>query len=435
MRKAVAMALAVSLIASSVASAQRERRPPSNLDSGAQIATESNILPSGTVIVVKLENKLDSGSTLISDRFRARVFRAVSDTKGRELIPQGAFVEGYVTDVKPAQSKRRSGLISVTFDILRMTDGRALPMAGNLTSADPDDRKRIDEEGNIKPSGGNTLKNIFFIGGSTASGAAIGWITGGLLLGAGIGAAAGVVGVWLRKGKEAVVEPGTLFGVELTRPIDVSYASAGIVRLDPRPRETRPSLAEKPAAKKVETAAQPSDPPSAKPSTPPEDSPAIQPPVQSPVQASAPPSTAAPLSLPAEPPVAAPKIDASLAEVGARVADKASVLATDYATSIGARRRDDGRFDFPTQRILKVEETELLFTLSSLQTSTETLRGVLGAEASMDSRRRGADRLTVLSDEARRLWAVVKPKAELDRKWVALDKEIRLLVEMAKAGS
>jgi len=110
------------------------------------------------------------------------------------------------------------------------------------------------------------------------------------------------------------------------------------------------------------------------------------------------------------------------------------VLAADYAASIGATRRDDGRYDFPTQRILKVDETELLFSLSSLKTSAETFRGVLGAEASMDSRRRGADRLTVLSDETRRLWAAVKPKPELDRKWVALDREIRLLVEMAKAG-
>jgi len=149
MRKAVAMALALSLIASPLALAQRERRPPSDLDHGAQVATDSNTLPSGTVIIVRLENKLDSGSSLISDRFRTRIFRAVTDGKGRELIPQGAFVEGFVNAVKPAQKKRRSGLISVTFDTLRLPDGRALPITANLTSADPEDRKRIDDEGNI----------------------------------------------------------------------------------------------------------------------------------------------------------------------------------------------------------------------------------------------------------------------------------------------
>lgn len=414
MRKAVAMALALSLIASSVASAQRERRPPSNLDAGAQIATDSNTLPTGTVIVVRFENRLDSGSSLISDRFRTRVFRSVTDAKGRELIPQGAFIEGFINDVKPAQKKRRSGLISVNFDILRMPDGRALPIAANLTAADPDDRKRIDEEGNIKPSKGTTLQSVVFIGGGAGAGAAIGWIAGGLLLGTGIGAAAGVVGAWLAKGREAVVEPGTLVGVELMRPLDVSFASTGIVRLDP-PRREQQTASAQPKVDYPQTR-----------QTPQNTQPAVNTPAQ---EASLPPIQ------PSAPPVAAPKADASLAEVGARVADKASVLASDYATSIGATRRDDGRYDFPTQRILKVEETELLFSLSSLKTSTETFRGVLGAEASMDSRRRGADRLTVLSDETRRLWALVKPKAELDRKWVALDKEIRLLVEMAKAGS
>lgn len=423
MRKAVAMALALSLMASSVASAQRERRPPSNLDAGAQIATDSNTLPTGTVIIVKFENRIDSGSSLISDRFRTRVFRAVTDAKGRELIPQGAFIEGFISDVKPAQKKRRSGLISVTFDILRLPDGRALPIVANLTSADPDDRKRIDEEGNIKPASGTTLQSIVFIGGGAGAGAAIGWIAGGLLLGTGIGAAAGVVGAWLAKGKEAIVEPGTLVGVELMRPVDVSFASTGIVRLDPQGRVL---LQPAPPQTKIEN----TQPQQTNQNT----QPAVKTPVQ---QASQPASQPAPQPAiqPSDPPVAAPKADASLAEVGARVADKASVLASDYATSIGATRRDDGRYDFPTQRILKVEETELLFTLSSLKTSTETFRGVLGAEASMDSRRRGADRLTVLSEETRRLWTVVKPKPELDRKWVALDKEIRLLVEMAKAGS
>ena len=456
MRKAVAMALVVSLIASSVVSAQRERRPPQNLDSGGQIATDSSTLPTGTIIIVKLDTRLDSATSRTSDRFRARVFRAVTDARGRELIPQSAWVEGYISGVTPAQRKRRSGLISVTFDTLRLPDGRALPIAANLTAADPDDRKRIDEEGNIKPTGSTTWQSIVFVGGGTSAGAAIGLITGGLLLGTGIGAAVGVAAAWLAKGKDAVVEPGTLIGVELVRPLDVALGSTGIVRLDPRPHEQEPQVAPGDAQQptpnqtssksrnKTQTPAQTQTQAQASAPVPPQTSPSTQAKAQAP-GASQPnteivsqPSTqpvAEPTVPPVSPPVAAPKADASLAEVGARVADKASVLSADYAASIGAKRRDDGGYDFPTHRILKVDETELLFTLSSLKTSTETFRGVLGAEATMDSRRRGADRLTKLTDETRRLWAAVKPKAELDRKWVALDREIQLLVDMAKAGS
>jgi len=121
--------------------------------------------------------------------------------------------------------------------------------------------------------------------------------------------------------------------------------------------------------------------------------------------------------------------------MGARVGDKAEVLAADYAASIGATRRADGKYEFGTQRILRVEETELLFSLSTLKDSTQLFRGVLGAEATGESRRRSAERLTSLTDEVERRWSAVKPAAELERKWRDLNREIRLLVEMAKASS
>ena len=400
------------------------------------------------MLVVKLETRLDSENSRISDRFRARFVEPVTDTSGRELIPQSALVEGYVDAIVPAQRKRRSGIISVTFDTLRLPDGRAIPLSGTLTPTDSKDRKRIDEEGNIRPSGSTTLQSIVFIGGGSSAGAAIGMITGGVLLGTGIGAAAGVVAAWLAKGKEAVVEPGTRLGVELNRPLDVSLGATGIVRISPRPKleadgeEPQQRVAVPPA----KNAASPANDffkesfnkSFNKSSSESSGAGSKNPPVNSATQpvVSPPDSThVTPPSVPSSPPVAAARADLSLSEMGARVADKAEVLAADYAASIGATRKADGKYEFNPQRILRVEETELHFSLSTLKDSTQVFRGVLGAEATGESRRRSAERLTVLTGEVDRQWSVVRPAAELDRKWRDLNREIRLLVEMAKASS
>ncbi len=440
MRKLVALALTICLTVTSIAASQRERRPTSqDISSTPQVTTTSSILPAGTVLMVKLETRLDSETSRISDRFRARFVEPVTDTRGRELIPQSALVEGYIDAIVPAQRKRRSGIISVTFDTLRLPDGRAIPLSGTLTPTDSKDRKRIDEEGNIRPARSTTLQSIVFIGGGSSAGAAIGMITGGVLLGTGIGAAAGVAAAWLAKGKEAVVEPGTRLGVELNRPLDVSLGSTGIVRISPRPkleadREEPQQQVTVPPAK---NAASPATSSSTRPAANPPPQAATNPPVNSAAQpvVSPPDSTNVTPSVPSSPPVAAARADLSLSEMVARIADKADVLAADYAASIGATRKADGKYEFNPQRILRVEETELLFSLSTLKDSTQLFRGVLGAEATGESRRRSAERLTVLTGDIDRQWSVVRPAAELDRKWRDLNREIRLLVEMAKASS
>jgi hypothetical protein len=91
----------------------------------------------------------------------------------------------------------------------------------------------------------------------------IGAIAGGAALGAGVGAAAGIVAVLLAKGKEAIVEPGTLIGIELTEGLDLTQR--GTIP-PPRPTPTTPT--------------QPSQTPTTPPNTPPQPTPLPATPVE-----------------------------------------------------------------------------------------------------------------------------------------------------------
>ena len=202
-----------------------------------RLAPGTRVLPRGYVMVLRMDTRLDSGNVRPSDRFHARIDEAITDESGNMILPANLLVVGHIQEVTPAQMGRRSGIIEITFDRLVMPDGRELPVKGYLTSADAGERKKlkIDEDGAIE--GGNPIKrNTVFVGGGAATGAVIGAIAGGAALGAAVGAAAGVIAVLLAKGKEAVVEPGTLIGLELSESLDLTQR--GTI---PLPRPTTPT--------------------------------------------------------------------------------------------------------------------------------------------------------------------------------------------------
>lgn len=234
----VTVALIFSQILNAAAFAQQQRPRRAGETDSSRILPGSKMIPEGYVLVVRMESRLDSGASRPGDRFLARVNEPITDDAGAMVLPANLQVVGHVVEVAPAQMRRRSGLISITFDMLIMPDGNEQQIIGELTSADPKERKslKLDEEGAIQAQGGQKKRNAVFIGGGAASGAVIGAIAGGAAIGAGVGAAAGAIAVLLAKGKEAVVEPGTLIGIELSKGIDVrSLASQPrkIVQLAP----------------------------------------------------------------------------------------------------------------------------------------------------------------------------------------------------------
>lgn len=182
-----------------------------------------SIVPEGTVLALRMETYLSSKTASVGDRFTATVIRDVT-VNSRVVIPVGSRVEGHVTSVQRARRLSRPGTIAVDFDRLVLPDGRIYRLYGELTPLDPKQRKKIEEESRVK--GGSARKRtIVFIGGGAGVGAVIGAIAGGgkgAAAGAGVGAAIGAAGAILTKGREAVIEPGMEFGLELLERLDLS---------------------------------------------------------------------------------------------------------------------------------------------------------------------------------------------------------------------
>lgn len=184
-----------------------------------QYAERAWTLPSDTVISVQMSTTLSSRTARVGDKFIATVTVPVY-VNGQTVIPAGSTVEGRVTQVTPAKRMNRSGTIGIDFDDILFPNGGRIGLVGNLTSADPETRRHIDDESRV--SGQSNNRPAVFIGGGGAIGAVLGGIAGGgkgAVLGGVAGAGAGVAGVLLAKGEEAQVPAGTPFGVQLKQSL------------------------------------------------------------------------------------------------------------------------------------------------------------------------------------------------------------------------
>jgi hypothetical protein len=179
-------------------------------------------VPADTIIRVRLNEQLNSGTARIGDRFSANVVEPVyGGGSGVDVVPVGSRVWGHVTQV--ARSGRRTpGRINVVFDSVALPNGRTAVINGSLTTLQADDVNADNESGVTGRS--NRKRDAVFIGGGAATGAIIGAIAGGgkgaaigAILGGGLGTGARVY----EKEKEAEVKSGTEFGVILNRAVSL----------------------------------------------------------------------------------------------------------------------------------------------------------------------------------------------------------------------
>lgn len=219
--KHLTLIMSIALLISSIANAQ-DTRPRY---SSSQYPERTWTLPSDTVISVQMNSTLSSRNARVGDKFIATVTVPVY-VDGQTVIPAGSIVEGRVTQVTPAKRMNRSGTIGIDFDDIVFPNGARVGLIGSLTSADPETRRRIDDESHV--SGGSNKNPAVFIGGGGAIGAVLGGIAGGgkgAVLGGAAGAGAGVAAVLLSKGEEAQVPIGTPFGVQLKQSLTIRESS------------------------------------------------------------------------------------------------------------------------------------------------------------------------------------------------------------------
>jgi hypothetical protein len=198
---------------------------------GGNLLAQRVTIPAGTVIELRMDTGLNSGSSRVNDALRATVTRSVW-LDGNIAVPRDSKVDGRVSMVQPAMRGSKSGVIGVSFTQITI-DGRRYSINGALTSLRSNERRQIlDQEGTVQ-GGSSAGRNTVFIGGGAGAGAAIGAIAGGGK-GAGIGALTGgglgILGAIFSNGVEAQVPPGSEIAVELLRAVNVTFNNRGPVR-------------------------------------------------------------------------------------------------------------------------------------------------------------------------------------------------------------
>lgn len=164
-------------------------------------------LPSGTVVLVRLDQALSTARNRTGDEFGAILDEPVV-VDDLEILPRGTKFKGHVTASETSGRLKGRGVLGITLDAFE-TGGRRYPVTTSLDTRTTEAHKK---------------RNIQMIGGGTGLGALIGGLAGGkkgLGIGAAVGAAAGT-GVAAATGEKAVDVPtGTAFRFSLKSPVKV----------------------------------------------------------------------------------------------------------------------------------------------------------------------------------------------------------------------
>jgi type IV secretion system protein VirB10 len=185
----------------------------------------------GTHIALTLRNAVDTKHSHGGDRiYLATAFPIAVD--GRIVIPRGSFVNGTITQSKPAHGVNGKGEMFIRFDTLVLPNGVSRDFRARLTSADSTARGRVDPKEGKVTGERDTSSDARTVALGTGIGASVGGIAGsaaghglgGAGIGAAAGAAAGLASVFHSKRPDAVLPQGTTVEMVLDRDLQFSAA-------------------------------------------------------------------------------------------------------------------------------------------------------------------------------------------------------------------
>jgi len=184
----------------------------------------NEVLTSETVIPVRLDTRLSSRESRNGDRFTATI-----GTDGRTVygsLPAGTRIEGRVVTARP-QSGKDPGVIELDFQRLRLPNGRAYAIDGQLISLDNNSVIR-DENGTLRSRGSATARDnrTVYAGYGAGAGLIVGLLTKRPLEGAILGGILGYLGGEAERSRnrpsDVTLAAGTEFGVRLTRDVAIN---------------------------------------------------------------------------------------------------------------------------------------------------------------------------------------------------------------------
>jgi len=180
---------------------------------GARETPETLMVPAGTILLVRINEFLSSDRNQIGDQFTAELEQPIV-VNGWVVARRGQIVTGQVKAVQKAGRVKGVSQLGVELTDLTVVDGRQLPILTELW----------------RGSGGTSHgQDAGAIATTTGLGAAIGAVADwgrGAAIGAGAGAAAGIVGVLLTRGRPTILESETQLSFRLVDPVRVETGQA-----------------------------------------------------------------------------------------------------------------------------------------------------------------------------------------------------------------
>jgi hypothetical protein len=199
---------------------------PALLKQPDQPAAGELTVSSGTRIALSLRNGLDTKHTHEGDRVYLETIEPVA-VASRIVIPRGSYVNGTVTESKPAHGVKGKGEMYIRFDSLMLPNGVSRDFHSRLVSADSSARGNVDpNEGKVtgERDGSGDARTVATGGGIGAgvggiAGSAAGHPLGGVGIGAGAGAGVALATIFHDKRPEAVLPRGTIVEMILDRDL------------------------------------------------------------------------------------------------------------------------------------------------------------------------------------------------------------------------
>lgn len=184
------------------------------------IAQQAQAIPAGTPLKLQLETRLSTADTHQGDGFAARVMVPVY-YHGKEVVPEGAIVEGHVLEVHDSRPATHDSEMLLRPDLLNLPDGTQYRMIADVMEVDNGGDTRVDNEGVMHGTRGPEHADVVHAGVGLTAGAMTGAVLAGskaALIGGGIGVAiAG--GMWLLRKRHLELKPGAHIVIRLERPI------------------------------------------------------------------------------------------------------------------------------------------------------------------------------------------------------------------------
>jgi hypothetical protein len=184
------------------------QQPPAPQPVPAQLT-----IPAGTYITVRVNQLLSSDKNQVGDAFSASLVQPIV-VNGVVVAEPGQTVAGRVAEAKKAGHIEGVARLGLQLTTLTLVDGQQLPIQTQL----------------ISRSGPTSVgQDAGTIVGTTALGAAAGAVADwgrGAAIGAGAGAAVGIIGVLVTRGHPSIITPEQVLTFRLEAPLTVSTTNA-----------------------------------------------------------------------------------------------------------------------------------------------------------------------------------------------------------------